>query len=77
MVSRVKSAILNQVSKDIKEKYRGEAYIWLPSTATVPDEKHALNYGGIFQIGKGEMPGERWGCQCGMQILVNDSKLEL
>jgi hypothetical protein len=77
LVDRVQNAVLHEVSEKIGDKYAGEFYEWLPSTAIEPDEKHMLNYGKVFQIGKGEMPGERWGCQCGMEILVPEKKLEL
>ncbi len=77
MVSRVQNAIVQEVSQEIKDTYRGEAYIWLPSTAAVPDETHQQNYGLIFVIGKGEQPGERFGCQCGMEILVKERTLAL
>ena len=77
MVSRVENSILYQVSQEIGDTYRGEFYIWTPSTAAEPDEEHMLNYAKKFQIGDGEMPGERYGCQCGMDILVNEDKLSL
>jgi 1,6-anhydro-N-acetylmuramate kinase len=77
MVQRVQNAVVNQIAKEIHHEYRGEYYIWLPSEAVAPDPLHQLNYGKTFQIGKGEMPGDRYGCQCGMKILVDDEKLEL
>lgn len=77
MVQRVQNAAVQEITKDIKSEYRGEFYVWLPSTALVPDPLHQLNYGKTFQLGVGEMPGDRYGCQCGMNILVKGSKLEL
>lgn len=77
LVNRVENTIVFEVGKEIKDQYEGEFYVWLPSDAQEPDPEHALNYGKKFQIGDGEMPGERWGCRCGMQILVDDSELEL
>ncbi len=77
MVQRVQSAAVHEITRDIKSEYRGEFYVWLPSTAVVPDPLHQLNYGKTFQLGVGEMPGDRYGCQCGMNILVKSSKLEL
>lgn len=75
LVSRVQNAILNEVSKEIKQTYRGEFYEWLPSEAENPDPDHEKNYGKIFQVGVGEMPGERFGCKCGMRILVKEDTL--
>ncbi len=77
MVSRVQNAVVNEVSTQIKEKYRGEYYEWIPSTASTPDPLHALNYGKTFQLGVGEQPGDRYGCMCGMNIMVDEDELEL
>lgn len=66
-----------QVAGEIKDRYEGEFYIWLPSDAEEPDPEHQLNYGKKFQVGEGEMPGDRFGCRCGMEILVPETKLDL
>ncbi len=77
LVNRVQNTAVHEVAKDIKQGYRGEYYQWLPSDADEPDPLHQLNYGGKFQIGKGEMPGDRYGCRCGMNILVPGTQLEI
>lgn len=77
LIHRVQSELVFQVKEEIKTKYEGEFYRWLPSDADEPDPEHQLNYGKTFQIGDGEMPGDRFGCRCGMEILVPDSRLEL
>lgn len=77
LIQRVQNEVLFQIHKEIKEKYKGEFYEWLPSNAEEPDPLHQLNYGKVFQVGVGEMPGDRWGCKCGMRILTDDDKLEL
>lgn len=77
MLREVENSALYEISNQIKYSYRGEFYIWLPSDAEKPDPEHQLNYGKKFQIGKGEMPGDRYGCRCGMQILVDETKLDL
>ncbi len=77
LIQRVQNEVILQVSGEIKEQYAGEFYVWLPSDAEEPDPEHQLNYGKEFQIGDGEMPGERIGCRCGMQILVDESRLSL
>ena len=77
LIARVENEVVWQVSQAIKEEYNGETYEWLPSDAEVPDPEHQLNYGKVFTIGDGEMPGERYGCRCGMNILVKGSKLQL
>jgi len=77
LIQRVQNEVVFQISKEIKSAYRGEQYEWLPSDADEPDPEHQLNYGKIFTIGVGEMPGERYGCNCGMNILVNQTRLEL
>jgi hypothetical protein len=77
LVQRVQNEVVFQISGEIKDQYSGEFYVWLPSSADEPDPEHQLNYGSTFQIGHGEMPGERYGCQCGMEILVDGNKLDL
>ncbi len=77
LVQRVQNEVVFQISQEIKGRYHGEAYEWLPSSAAEPDPEHQLKYGEVFTIGEGEMPGERIGCQCGMNILVDDSRLDL
>ncbi len=77
MVQRVQNASIFEISQEIQDKYNGELYEWLPSDADVPDPLHQLNYGGIFRLGVGEAPGDRYGCRCGMNILVKQKKLEL
>ena len=77
LVHRVQNEVVFQVAEGIKEEYSGEFYIWLPSDADEPDPEHQLNYGKKFKIGEGEMPGERYGCRCGMEILVKEKTLSL
>lgn len=77
LVQRVQNAIVWQVSQEIREQYSGEKYRWLPSSAEHPRDEHQLNYGKVFTIGDGEQPGDKDGCQCGMEILVKDKELKL
>lgn len=77
LIQRVENEVVLQISEAIKEKYDGEQYEWLPSDAEEPDPEHQLNYGKVFTIGVGEMPGERYGCRCGMNILVKQTSLKL
>lgn len=77
LIQRVQNEVIFQVSQEIKSNYEGEQYEWLPSDADEPDPEHQLNYGKVFTIGDGEMPGERYGCKCGMRILVKESELKL
>jgi hypothetical protein len=77
LVDRVQNTIVQEVAGEIKDQYRGEFYKWLPSESEIPDPLHSLKYGKKYQIGRGEMPGERYGCKCGMQILVKETKLKL
>lgn len=77
LVQRVQNEVLLQVSGEIKGRYHGEFYRWLPSDADEARPEHQLNYGKTFQIGDGEMPGDAIGCRCGMEILVDEEKLDL
>ncbi len=77
LIQRVQNNVIQQISKEISDAYGGEQYEWLPSDADTPDPEHQLNYGQIFTVGVGEMPGERYGCKCGMRILVKETQLDL
>ncbi len=77
MVSRVENAVVHEVAEKIKQAYVGERYEWLPSDAEEPDPLHQLKYGKRYTMGVGEMPGDRYGCRCGMRILVPGEELEL
>lgn len=77
LINRVQNEVVFQISREIKSTYEGEEYEWLPSDADEPDPEHQTLYGTIRVIGVGEMPGERYGCRCGMRILVKQTKLEL
>lgn len=77
LIQRVQNEVILQIADSIKENYSGERYIWLPSDADEPRPEHQLNYGIEFIIGDGEMPGDEYGCRCGMQILTADSSLNL
>lgn len=77
LIQRVQNSLIFQISEKIKENYGGQKYEWLPSDAEEPDPLHQLNYGKIFVVGEGEMPGERYGCKCGMRILTDDEALDL
>ncbi len=77
LIQRVQNEVILQIGAEIKGNYSGEKYEWLPSSAEIPDPEHQLNYGKVFTVGDGEMPGERYGCMCGMNILVKGDKLEL
>lgn len=77
LINKVQNEVVFQISGEIKDKYSGEYYTWLPSDAEEPDPEHQLNYGKTFRIGEGEMPGERYGCRCGMEIHTKETELEL
>lgn len=77
LIQRVQNEVILQIGSEIKDTYYGEKYEWLPSDAEEPDPEHQLNYGKVFVIGQGEMPGERIGCRCGMNILVKGSTLDI
>lgn len=77
MVQRVQNAIVREFVGEVREQYYGEFYIWLPSSSGNPDPEHELHYGEKRRVGVGEMPGERPGCQCGMELLIKGSELEL
>jgi len=70
---RIENLVVYSEVQRLKEENQGEYYRWLPSGADEPDPEHQLLYGQIFLVGEGDgegnMPAERYGCQCGMEIL--------
>lgn len=77
LVHRVQNEVVLKMSEGIKKAYAGKKYRWLPSDAENPDPQHQTKYGRIYTVGVGEMPGERFGCKCGMEILVDEKRLEI
>ncbi len=70
---RIEQAVVFDKIQDLKAEHKGEFYRWMPSSAENPDPQHGLLYGKIFRVGEGDkegnMPGERYGCQCGIEWL--------
>lgn len=75
---RIESLVVFSEVQKIKNENDGEYYRWLPSGAINPDPEHQLLYGQTFLVGEGDnegnMPGERYGCQCGIEILSSGKK---
>ncbi len=76
---RIEQAVIFDKIQDLKAKHKGEFYRWMPSSAENPDPQHGLLYGKIFRVGEGDkegnMPGERYGCQCGIEWLGEEEVL--
>lgn len=74
---RIENLVVYSEIQRLKEENKGEFYRWLPSGADEPDPQHQLLYGETFVVGEGDeegnMPGERYGCQCGMEILKSEN----
>ncbi len=80
LIQRVQNQVVWEMGNAIKSKYQGEQAIWLPSDADDPRPEHQLNYGEQYTVGEGidgVEPGDEYGCRCGIQLLVDDSSLEL
>ena len=70
---RIAGLVIFDAVQNIKAENEGEKYRWLPSSSDTPDPEHQLLYGKIFDVGEGDsegnMPMERYGCNCGIEIL--------
>lgn len=80
LVQRIQNQVIFQINEKIKKKYKGKLARWLPSDAEEPDPLHQLNYGVTYIVGEGingEEPGDREGCKCGVEILVDETSLDL
>lgn len=71
--NRIADIVIQAEAETIKKDNEGKQYEWLPSDAEEPSPEHQLLYGKVFDVGDGDdegnMPGERYGCRCGMRIL--------
>lgn len=75
---RIGGIVIFDAVQEIKKDNEGEFYRWLPSSSENPDPQHQLLYGKVFAVGEGDdegnMPMERYGCQCGMEIIKDKEK---
>ncbi len=78
---RIENLVLWNEVQNLKKEHEGQFYRWLPSSSKIPDPEHQLLYGKIFKVGEGDkegnMPAERYGCKCGMQILTTQEAKEM
>lgn len=76
LTRRLKNFLVYTEVQEQRKRHKGKMYRWLPSSAETPDPQHQLLYGKIFREGTGDkdgyMPGERWGCQCGIEWLDDE-----
>jgi len=86
LIQRVKNQIVWQVHQGIQDQYRGQRARWLPSGADEPRPLHQKAYGQEYIIGEGlpvgengenVEPGDEWGCDCGVEILTDETQLKL
>lgn len=80
LIQRVQNEVVYQVHQGIKEKYGGQKARWLPSDAEEPRPEHQANYGKVYTIGEGingVEPGDEYGCKCGVEILTDETQLDL
>lgn len=80
LIQRIQNEVVFQVHQGIKEKYGGQKARWLPSDAEEPRPEHQKNYGKVYTIGEGidgVEPGDEWGCKCGVEILTDETQLDL
>jgi hypothetical protein len=86
LIQRVQNEVIFQIHQGIREKYKGKKARWLPSSAEEPRPNHATAYGKVYTIGEGlpvgddgetVEPGDEWGCQCGVEILTDETQLDL
>lgn len=80
LIQRVQNEVIFQVHQGIQEKYAGQQGRWLPSSAEEPRPEHQANYGKTYTIGEGidgVEPGDERGCQCGVEIITDETQLNL
>ena len=65
----IANAVLNKATTDEQERKKA---VWLPSGSANPSLIHMKNYGEEFYLDEGidgEIPGQRYNCQCGLRIV--------
>jgi uncharacterized protein YneF (UPF0154 family) len=86
LVQRIQNEVILQVHSEIKDKYAGKRARWLPSDADEPRPLHAKAYGKYYIIGEGlpvgedgsnVEPGDEYGCRCGVEVITDETSLEL
>lgn len=80
LIQRVQNAVVYEVHQGIKDKYAGRRARWLPSDADEPRPEHQAHYGKVYIIGEGidgVEPGDEPGCKCGVEILTDETELDL
>lgn len=80
LINRVENDIIFQLHEGIKKNYGGQKGRWLPSDADDPRPEHQANYGKVYVIGEGidgVEPGDEFGCKCGVEILTDETTLDL
>jgi len=80
LIQRVQNEVIFQVHTQIKAKFSGQRARWLPSDAEEPRPEHQRHYGKEYVIGEGidgVEPGDEYGCKCGVEILTNETQLDL
>lgn len=80
LIQRVQNEVVYQIHQGIKDRYGGQKARWLPSDAEEPRPEHQANYGKEYIIGEGingVEPGDEYGCKCGVEILTDETKLDL
>lgn len=80
LIQRVQNELIFQLHDAVKTQYGGQRARWLPSDADEPRPEHQLNYGKEYIIGEGidgVEPGDEYGCQCGVEILTDETELKL
>lgn len=80
LIQRVQNEIIYQTHQRIQDRYAGQKARWLPSDAEEPRPEHQAHYGKIYVIGEGidgVEPGDEWGCKCGVEILTDETKLDI
>ena len=75
---RIAGLVIFDAVQNIKAENEDDFYEWLPSSSDTPDPEHQLLYGQIKKVGEGDkegnMPMERYGCNCGLRIIKATKK---
>ena len=72
LVKSFENTVITSDLENFQKQNIDKLFRWLPSGAKQPDDRHMQFYGKTYAVANppdGELPGQRPGCQCGLELL--------
>ena len=75
LVKSFENTVITSDLENFQKQNIDKLFRWLPSGAKQPDDRHMQFYGKTYAVANppdGELPGQRPGCQCGLELLQDE-----